>query len=303
MPLGHRAHAAHARLADRGHRAQAVAVERVERNVETCIAGRAHQKRQVVAPVAGDHGVGARRLNLGGVRRKVANPAQRMKLVADDLHARAALRQQVACRARHLAPEAVILVDQVDALRARIGRQHLHQRRHPHLRVRVEAEMPWAATLVGQHRINRRVIEEHLPFAGIALVVAVDRIDQRAGHRRAISLQDEAHALVGRAPQEHQRLLDLTLGVVACQLQRTRALRKLHAAARVDAVDRKLEIARHRLAGIGKRPRQAFDHAEPDLLGSRRARCADKYDEDHRRYPPSARSPCLLAQNLHCKSR
>ena len=306
MPLGHRADPTHAGFADRGHRPEAVAIERVERHVEPGVARRAHQEGEVVAPVAGHHGVGTCGLDLGRIRRKVANAAERVKFVADDLHTRPALRQQFARAARHFAAEAVVLVDQVDALRARIVGQYLHQRCHPHLRMGVETEVPRAAALVGQHRIHGRVVEEQLPLAGVALVVAVDRIDQRTGHRRTVALKHEAHALIGSTPQQDERLLDLPLGVVAGHVQRARALWQLHTTASVDPIDRELQVARDSFAGVGKWTRQPLDHAEPDRLDRGRARRAARSHERKQHHccrPPAEGTPSLPAITRHCKSR
>ena len=56
--------------------------------------------------------------------------------------------------------------------------------------------MPVAALAVGQVRIHRRVIEVNHLFAGVAFIVLSHCVAQSQRDRRAIALNDVAHALV-----------------------------------------------------------------------------------------------------------
>ncbi len=92
----------------------------------------------------------------------------------------------------------VILVDEVDLLDVLLVLHEGGHGLHLHRGVGVEAEVPVAALAVGEIRVHRGVVQEDHFLAGVALVVLVDRVDQRAGHRRTVALGDVAHALVQR---------------------------------------------------------------------------------------------------------
>jgi hypothetical protein len=85
-------------------------------------------------------------------------------------------------------------------------------------------------------RVHRRVVEEHHAPLRLALVVLVDRVDQRRRHGRRVALQDELRAVVDGRAQQRQRLLDLALAVVALQHQRRAPAGQPDAAALVDAL-------------------------------------------------------------------
>jgi len=128
----------------------------------------------------------------------------------------------------------------------------------------VKAEMPEAALVVGQHRVYRRVIQEQHTLTRLALVVLVDRVDQARGGGRGIALGHDGDVAVDGRTQPRQCLLGLALAVEAHDLQRTVAAGQLHAAAGVDALGRPDQVSEHRLAGVGKRAREALDHADAD---------------------------------------
>jgi hypothetical protein len=77
---------------------------------------------------------------------------------------------------------------------------------HLHRRVGVEAEVPEAALAVGEVGVDRSLVEVDDLLAGIALVVLVDRVDERERDRRAVALDDVADALVGRRLERVQAL-------------------------------------------------------------------------------------------------
>ena len=171
--------------------------------VHAGVVRRLHQQREVRAPVAGDHGVGARGLDLRDIRREVAHLGQRVQVIADDLHIGALARQQLLRIARHLLSVRIVLVQQVDLLDVLLVLDEGGQRFHLHRRVGVEAEVPEAATRrafllrrVGHRGVDGRVIEVHEFLAGIALVVLVDCIEDGPGRAGAVALHDVAEALV-----------------------------------------------------------------------------------------------------------
>jgi hypothetical protein len=160
---------------------------------------------------------------LRGVGREVLHLAHRVQFVADDLHV-GALHAELAARlAQHRLAEAVVLPDQVHALERGVVLHRVHQRGHAHVGMRVETEVPEAAALVGQHRVDRGVVEEDHAARRIALVVLVDGIEQRRGRGRRVALQHDARAVVHGGAQRGERLLVLALAVVAVELQRASA--------------------------------------------------------------------------------
>ena len=93
------------------------------------------------------------------------------------------------------------------------------ERGHLDVRVRVPAEMPVAAFLVGQHRIDRRIVEEQHFLAGVALVVFRHEVLDRGGERRAVALGNVADAGVDRLLHLDQGLLGVELVVVGGDLE------------------------------------------------------------------------------------
>ncbi|SAK87570.1 hypothetical protein AWB82_06025 [Caballeronia glebae] len=259
MPVRHGDHARDAGIAQGGRRAQTVAVEREEFRVEPLLARRFHEERQIVAPVAGDHGIRPARPNLGDVRRKILHAADRMKLVARDRDIRAPFPERALRLAAHVVAEAVILIEQIDLLHRAIGFQRVGERVHAHAGVRVEAEMPEAARVVGERGVVSGIVEKQHATIGFARVLLVDCRDERRRHRRAVALHDEADLLVERRAQLHETRLAAALAVEYDELQRMRAVGERHAAARVHQIDAEAQIALDHRAGVGERAGHAFD--------------------------------------------
>ncbi len=70
------------------------------------------------------------------------------------------------------------------------------ERFHLDVGIRIPAEMPVVALLVGEHRIDRGIVEVQYFLAGIALIVFRDEIRQRPGDRRAVTLGQDANAAI-----------------------------------------------------------------------------------------------------------
>ena len=201
MPVAHgvdlaRRARAHGRGRAGGNRIVGVELDVVQARVVRGL----DQQRQVRAPVAGDHRVGARLLDLGDIGREVAHLGQRREVVADDLDIGTLGLEHVLGVLRHLVAVGVVLVDQIDLLH--IGKV-LHvggQRLHLHRGVSVEAEVPVAALAVRQVRIHRGIVEVDDLLALVARVVLFQRIHDGQRRARAIALHHVARALVhGRA--------------------------------------------------------------------------------------------------------
>src|SRR5690349_19689389 len=146
--------------------------------------------------------------------------------------------------------------------------------------MRVETKVPEAAQLVRERRVDRRVVEKQHSTLRVALVVLVERIDQRCRGRGAVALRDETRAAVDRGPQHCQRFLVVALAVVALQAQRACAVGQMHATARVDSVDSKHQIAISRLAAISEGAGEALDHRDRDRLRGGRGRRGDCREGD-----------------------
>ena len=143
--------------------------------------------------------------------------------------------------------ERVILVDQVDLLDLLVLGDDVGHRRHLHVGVGVEAEMPEVALLVGQRRIDRGIVEEQHFLAGIALVVLQHRFGDRERDRAAVALDDVARAVVERLLQLDQRFLRIDLVVERQELD----LLAVDAAGGVDRVDVELMRLLRQNAGAG----------------------------------------------------
>ena len=126
----------------------------------------------------------------------------------------------------------------------------------------VKTKVPEAAALIGEHRVDRRVVEKHHPLIRLALVVLADRIDQSGGHGRGVALHHDAYAVVYGRAQGSQRLFALAFAVVADHLQRSGAARQPKAPTRIDPLGRPDQVAKGRLAAGGQRPRQGFDEGD-----------------------------------------
>ena len=241
VPLGHCHHAADAGFSDGRRRAERVAVEGVEPGIAADFAQGAHQQRQVVAPIAGEHRLRAAGLDLGRAGQEVAHLALRMQLVADDLHVGPSGLDHRARLLQHVLAEAVVLADEEQALHGAVVAQHVGQRRQPHVGVGVKAGVPEDAALVAQRRVHRRVVEE-----------------QRAPLRFTVVV------LVQRATQLGQRFFGAALAVQALQRQRPHGAAHAHAAAAVDAFGGQQQVAEHGFAGVAEGARQSFEEGQAD---------------------------------------
>jgi len=177
-PVGHRNHLAHAGLGQHAGHTQRVAVKRVELTFKADVLGGFDQQRQVVAKIAGQHGLRAALFDLDGVGQKVLDARHRVQLVADDLHVGALLGQLFSGFAQHRLAEAVILPDQVNAFERPVVLEHVHQGGHAHVGMRVKPKVPEAALLIGKGRFHRRVVQKQNTLGRLALVVLVDGVNQ-----------------------------------------------------------------------------------------------------------------------------
>ena len=163
--------------------------------------------------------------------------------------------------------ERIVLVDQIDLLDVRNGLHVVGERFHLDVGIGVPAEMPEAALLVGQDRIDRGIVEIQDFLAGIAFVVLGDEVRQRAGHRRAVALRDVADAGVDRLLRLDQAFLRIGLVVERNDLD----LLAEHAALGVQFVGQVLEGLQSALADAGAAARQRVDIAQLHrVFGDRR---------------------------------
>ena len=169
-------------LLDGGRTAGAAGVVGVPVDLESGVGRSLQQQREILAPVAGHHGVGARCLDLGDVGREIGDLQQRMQFVADDLDVRPLGAEHRLGGGSDGLAERVILVDQIDVLDGGRGLHVVGERLHLDVGVGIPAEMPEAALVVGQNRIDRGIVEVENFLAGIALVVLCDEI--RSARRR-----------------------------------------------------------------------------------------------------------------------
>src|SRR5690606_14450394 len=88
-PVGDDVHPVGAGVAHGGRHAGGAGIVGVEVRVQAGILGGLDHEGEVGAPVAGDDGVGAGRLDLADVGREVTHLGQRMEVLADDLDVRA----------------------------------------------------------------------------------------------------------------------------------------------------------------------------------------------------------------------
>ncbi len=200
-------------LLDGGRAAGTAGIIGVPVDLQAGISRSLQQQRDVLAPVAGDDAVGARRLDLRDIGREVGDLEQRMQLVADDLNISAFGFEHGARLRAHRLTKRIVLIDQVHFLDARRGLHVVGQRLHLDVGARVPAEMIEAALLVGEDRIDGSIVEVQDFFARIAFVVFGDEVGQRAGDGRAVALGEVAHAAVNRLLRLDQALLRIGLVV------------------------------------------------------------------------------------------
>ena len=161
-----------------------------------------------------------------------------MQLVADDLDVRPLLAEHADRRLGHRLPEGVVLADDVDLPDLGVRLDHVGQRRHLHVGVRVEAEVPEVALLVGQRGIDRRVVQVEDAVVRVALIVLEHRVRDGVGHARAVALEDEVDALADHLLELDQGLLRADLVVEGHDLERPPE----HAAGLVDLIGREPEL-------------------------------------------------------------
>ena len=268
VPLGDLLHLAFTRVADRRQRAEAAAVVGIERRGEAGVLGRLDQQRHVVAPVAGDDGVGVGLLHLRDVRSEILHLRERVQVVAHDLDVRALSCKVFLRRARHGLAERVVLVDQVHVLDLGVLGHVGGQRLHLHVAVGIPAEVPEAALGVVEIRIHRGVVEVHDGLARIAFVVLVHGVDQGAGNGGAVALGDEADTAVDHLLEHVQAFLGAQFVVEGHYFE-------LHAArkpALIYVLDHELELFQSRLADVGHAAGQWVDVGNLDGLGLGRER-------------------------------
>ena len=254
----------------------------VDRRGHARLDDRLAETDHVGAPIAGDHGIGARGVDLGGIGCEVLDLADRMQLVADDLDIRALLAEEFHRRGRHSFAEGVILTDDVDLADRLVRGDDVGQCIHLDVGIGVETEMPEIAFLVGQRRIDCRVVQEQHALVGIAPVVLDDRVGERVGDAGTVALEDEADAFADCTLELDQAFLGADLVVQRHHLERPPAE---HAALRVDQrLDRIFEGAKPRLAGGRERPGERIDEGQTD-----RVRGADR--RGHRGQQGNARQP------------
>ena len=165
-----------------------------------------------------------------------------------------ALRGQLALSfAQDGLAKTVVLANQIHAVHLSVFLEDLHQSRHAHVGMGVKTEVPKAAAFVGQSGIDGGVIQEENALVWLSGVVFVECIDQRGGHRRAITLQDKTYPVVNGVAQSAQCFLSLAFAVIPGDRKFARTLRQTHAPALVDALDCPLQVSVNGFASIAKR--------------------------------------------------
>src|ERR1700722_1484924 len=151
--------------------------------------------------------------------------------------------------------------------------------------------MPVAAFVVGQRRIDGRVVEVQHFLAGITVVVFGDEVLDRRGERRAIALGDEANPGVDRFLHLNERLLGVELVVVGDHLELTAE----NAALRIGRVGKIIKCFQADLADARPTAGQWVDIRKFDAVPSRRRHRGDDggdsgakhgYDARRHRDPP-----------------
>ena len=126
--------------------------------------------------------------------------------------------------------------------------------------------MPVAALVVGQRRIDRRIVEVEHFLAGVALIVFRHEVLNRSRERRAVALGDEADTRIDGLLKLDQRLLGVELVVVGDYLQ----LPAGNAAVRIRPLGQILEGLEADLADARSAAGQGVDIGDLDgVLGNR----------------------------------
>src|SRR4030095_6550212 len=123
-------------------------------------------------------------------------------------------------------------------------------------RIGIEAEMPEAAPLVRQSRIDGRIVQIQDRAIRVARILLRDRIRKGERDRRTVALRDVANSLIAGLLQRQQRILPIGLVVEGDKLQLRSAK---YTAPSVYQIDRVLKRPHLHLADIGKRPRERVD--------------------------------------------
>ena len=198
-------------LLDRGRPARAAGVVGEPVDLQAGIGGGLQEQREILAPVAGDHGIGARRFDLGDVGREISHLQQRVEFVTDNGYVRPLGLEHRHRRPSHRMTKRIVLVDQIDLLDVGLALHVVGEGLHLDVGIGVPAEMRECAFVVGQNRIDRRVIEIEHFLAWIALVVFGNPIRQGGGDRRAIALRDDPSAGIDRLLHLNQAFLRIGL--------------------------------------------------------------------------------------------
>ena len=258
VPFGDPGQLALAGLGDGQHGAGNAARAVVEvAVVKAGVARRLEQQGHVLAPVAGDEGVGAGCLDLGDIGREILDAAYRVQRLADEPDVGAGRGHHAAAIGRPLLAVGVVLVEQVDVLDGGLGLDVVADRLHAHRGIGIEHEVPEIAGLARELGVYRRMVEHQHFLARIALVVARGRLHQGRHHRRARAAGDDgARPLVyGRL----QRALAFLRRQLAVELQQLQLGLAGQPALGVDLLDRELHMVEHQLADVDERPGQRID--------------------------------------------
>src|SRR6266567_3716686 len=244
-----------AALLDGGRAAGAGRIISVPVDLQARIRGGFQQKREVLPPIAGDDAVSPGRLDLGDVWGEIGDLQQRVKLVTDDLDVGTLGSQHLARFRAHGLAERVVLVDQIEFLDIGPGLHVVGQRRHLDVGVRIPAEVPVAALVVGQDRIDRRVVQINEFLARISLDVFRGEIGDCGGNRRSIALRDNPNSGIERLLDLNQAFLRIDLVVIADDLE----LLAEHPALRIDFLGKELESLEADFADARPATRQRID--------------------------------------------
>ena len=111
---------------------------------------------------------------------------------------------------------------------------------------------------------------------------------------------------VGSGAQLYERLFRAALAVEHDEFERMRAVRELHAAARVDRFDAESQVSLDSRARVRERAGHAFDHRDTDRRASRRALRMQIGGWNRRRQHHRGRHrlcPLCFHQRLICRSK
>ena len=166
----------------------------------------------------------------------------------------------------------------IDGIALHVVRERLHL----DVGICVPAEMPEAALVVREHRIDRRIVEVQDFLAGIALVVLGDEIRQRAGNRRAVALGQDTNAGIYRLLRLDQALLRVDLVVERHDLD----LLAENPALGIQFIGEELKGLQAFFANAGTATRQRVDVADfKGILGhSRRAEHRQREERSHHEF-------------------